>query len=187
MKFKLKEGLRIARLMMVLSSLSPLFLLWAIRGNKATPDWLLWILCAGFVIIPNFFLWWRIHTAKNPKERDMKTIVVENADDHREHLLVYLFATLIPLYDANIGNGRDFAATLAALIFIVFLFWHLNLHYMNIFFAIIGYHVFTISPRKDEQSIQGMIPIVLLTKRPYLKEGTKLDTFRISNTVFIES
>jgi hypothetical protein len=33
-----REGLKVARLMMVLSSISPLFLLWAIRGSKLLPD-----------------------------------------------------------------------------------------------------------------------------------------------------
>lgn len=184
MKTEPKEGLRIARLMMVLSSLSPLFLLWAIRGNKSTPDWLLWCLCAGFVIVPNLILWLRIQIAKNRK--DQKRIEVGNADDHREHLLVYLFAMLIPLYDANIGNGRDLGATLAALVFIVFLFWHLNLHYMNVVFAIFGYRVYTITPEKGDQQLQSPTPIVLLTKRPYLKKDSQLTAFRISNTVFFE-
>jgi hypothetical protein len=33
-----REGLRAARLLMVLSSISPLFILWAIRGNSLIPD-----------------------------------------------------------------------------------------------------------------------------------------------------
>jgi len=32
------EGLKTARLLMVLSSVSPLFILWAIRGNSLIPD-----------------------------------------------------------------------------------------------------------------------------------------------------
>ena len=33
-----REGLKAARLLMVLSSISPLFILWAIRGNSLIPD-----------------------------------------------------------------------------------------------------------------------------------------------------
>jgi len=33
------EGLKIARLLMVLSSISPLFVLWAIRGNSILIPW----------------------------------------------------------------------------------------------------------------------------------------------------
>jgi len=32
------EGLRVARLLMVLSSISPLYILWAIRGNSLIID-----------------------------------------------------------------------------------------------------------------------------------------------------
>ena len=32
------EGLKTARLLMVLSSILPLFILWAIRGNRLIPD-----------------------------------------------------------------------------------------------------------------------------------------------------
>jgi len=78
------------------------------------------------------------------KRGTLRTIDVERAEDHRDHLLVYLFAVLLPLFDANIGRARDSAATILAFVFVVFLFWHLNLHYMNVFFAIAGYRVFTI-------------------------------------------
>jgi hypothetical protein len=50
--------------MMVLSSFSPLFILWALRGNKEVSDLYLIPICALFVIIPNLFLWQRITVAK---------------------------------------------------------------------------------------------------------------------------
>jgi hypothetical protein len=31
----------------------------------------------------------------------------------------------------------------------VFLFWHLNLHYMNLLFAALGFRVFTVYPPAD--------------------------------------
>ena len=58
------EGLKAARLLMVLSSISPLFILWAIRGNSLVPDrWFIGF-CILMVIVPNAFLWLRIRTAK---------------------------------------------------------------------------------------------------------------------------
>ena len=65
-------------------------------------------------------------------QSDKRELTVGTADDHRDHILVYLFAMLLPFYSEDIGTWRDFGATLAALAFIVFLFWHLNLHYMNL-------------------------------------------------------
>src|SRR5262249_19067558 len=95
-----------------------------------------------------------------------------------------LFAMLIPLYDANVGSLRDAAATIIAFVFIVFLFWHLNLHYMNVLFALFGYRVFTIRPLAS--AIGGREPFVLLTTRSSLPAGVQVDAYRISDTVYFE-
>ena len=55
-----REGLKAARLLMVLSSISPLFILWAIRGNSLVPDRYFIGFCALMVFVPNAFLWLRI-------------------------------------------------------------------------------------------------------------------------------
>ncbi len=65
------EGLKTARLLMVLSSISPLFIVWAIRGNRLIPDGYFVSFCALMVLAPNAFLWVRIQTAKGlRKTRD---------------------------------------------------------------------------------------------------------------------
>lgn len=178
------EGLRIARLLMVLSSISPLFVLWAIRGGTPLPDGWFIALCLLMVLGPNAFLSLRIGTAKKLKEQ--REIVVGTFEDHRDHILVYLFAMLLPFYAADLGQWRDFAAGLAALVFIIFLFWHLNLHYMNIWFAWKGYRVFTIYPPADENLFSGKGGLVLITKRVGLTPGERLAAFRISDTVYLE-
>src|ERR1700756_3274350 len=155
------EGLKVARLLMVLSSASPLFILWAIRGSKILPDLYLLSFCGVMVVFPNLFLWLRIRTAQKLQEK--RELVIGSAEDHRDHLLVYLFAILLPFYPIDTGTWRDLAALLAALGFVVFLFWHLNLHYMNVIFAIRGYRVFTISPPKENNPFSGRSSLVLLT------------------------
>ncbi len=75
------EGLKLARLFMVLSGMSPLFILWAIKGNKIVPDGHLMSVCAALVLIPNLVLWLRIRTAI--QQNDLRDIVVEKAEDHR--------------------------------------------------------------------------------------------------------
>jgi hypothetical protein len=173
-----REGLPFVRLMMIVSSLTPLFVLWAVRGMQPVPD--KWLIAASIALIlfPNAVLLIRLTVATSRADRH--TLAVESADDHRDYLLVYLFAMLIPLFDANIGKPRDSAATVIALLFVVFVFWHLNLHYMNVFFALFGYKVFTIRASADA------VPMVLLTQRDTLNPGTKVQAFRLSNTVFIE-
>jgi hypothetical protein len=179
------EGLKIARLLMVLSGISPLFILWAIKGTKIVPDGYLLAFCSLMVILPNLFLWLRIRAAK--KHRVQKELVVGSAEDHRDHLLVYLFAMLLPLYPIDTGTWRDFAALFSALTFVIFLFWHMNLHYMNIVFAIREYRVFTILPPKDDNPFSGRTSLVLITPRTCVLAGDRVIAYRLSDTVFFEA
>jgi hypothetical protein len=179
-------GLRIARLLMVVSSLSPLFVLWAIRGTRSVPDtW--WIAgCVALVVLPNAALYWRWRVAH--RRGDQRTIFVGSARDQSEHLLVYLFAMLIPLYDANLGEPRDVAAVVAAFVFVSLLFWHMNLHYMNLLFAVFGYRVFTVVPLtgSSADAPPSDRSVVVLSKRHVFPPATQLTLVRLSDTVFVE-
>jgi hypothetical protein len=179
------QGLKTARLLMVLSSISPLFVLWAIRGSSLLPD--RWLVggCGALVVLPNLFLWWRLRTAQKNDEK--RTVTVGQAEDHRDHILVYLFAMLLPFYSEEISTWRYLSSTLAALMFIVFLFWHLNLHYMNLFFAIKGYRVFTITPPDDGNPLTGRESFVLITRRVWLRPNQQLSAYLLSETVYMES
>ncbi|MBK6660060.1 MAG: hypothetical protein IPG43_18795 [Proteobacteria bacterium] len=178
------EGLKAARLLMVLSSISPLFILWAIRGNCLVQDRYFIGFCALMVLLPNAFLWLRARTAK--RNNDRREVTIGTSDDHRDHILVYLFAMLLPFYSEDLGTLRDLAATLAALSFIVFLFWHLNLHYMNLAFAVLGYRVFTVYPPADGNPLTGRARCAVITRRINLSPNEKLTTYRLSDTVYLE-
>lgn len=178
------EGLRIARLLMVLSSISPLFILWAIRGNNLIPDRYLISCCAVMVVAPNGFLWLRLRVAK--KLQETRELTVGKADDHRDHVLAYLFAILLPFYRQDVASWRYFGATVAALAFIVFLFWHLNLHYMNLLFAMRGYRVFTVYPPSDGNPLSGRARFALITHRASLSSGECITAYRLSDTVYLE-
>jgi len=169
---------------MVLSSISPLFILWGIRGSKAIPDVYFIPFCAVMVVVPNLILFLRLKTAKRLQET--RELVIGTAEDHRGHLLVYLFAMLLPLYATDIGDPRDMAAALAAVAFIIVLFYRLNLHYMNIVFAAMSYHVFTVQPPADAP-IKGKVSIVLVTRRPAVVRGDRVIAYRISDTVYMEA
>jgi hypothetical protein len=178
------EGLKLARLLMVLSSISPLFILWAIRGNSLIPDHYFIAFCMLMVIVPNAFLWLRIQIAI--RQADKREITVGTADDHRDHILVYLFAMLLPFYSEDLGSWRYLFASFAALAFIVFLFWHLNLHYMNLLFAALGLRVFTIYPPADHNPLTGRTRYAVITRRVSLVPGDRIIAYRLSDTVYLE-
>ena len=179
-----QDGLRLARLLMVIGSLSPLFILWAIRGTRDVPDkW--WAgFCAFCVVAPNLMLYarWRIAHRRN----DHRVILVQSAKDQSEHLLVYLFAMLIPLFGVDLGGLRDTIAVLVAFAFVVFVFWHMNLHYMNVIFALFGYKVFTVDAAAPAGRPASAGTVVVLSKRTAIASQTQLDAIRLSNTVFVE-
>jgi hypothetical protein len=177
------RGLPIARLLFVIGSLAPLFLLWAIRGAPPVPDCYWVAICLGLATIPNLVLLWRWRTAK--RANDHRMLIVAAARDQSGDLLVYLFAMLLPLYTANLANARELFSVAAAFVFIVFLFWHMNLHYMNIVFAMIGYRAYTVEMGPRQGTPGGAV--VLLSKRiapPAI--GASIDGLRLSDTVFVE-
>jgi hypothetical protein len=180
-----REGLSTARLLMVLGSISPLFILWAFRGSKLICDQWLIPICLAMVVLPNFFLWWRLRTAQRLNEK--RSLVIGRAEDHRDHLLVYLFAMLLPFYSQDIDTWRNLWSTLVALMFIVFLFWHLNLHYMNLFFALKRYHVFTVYAPADGNPLTGRTSFALVTRCVALTEGERISAYVLSDTVYLET
>ena len=107
-------------------------------------------------------------------------------DDSRQHLLVYLCANLLPFYNTDIDNYRDLTAMAVALGFIVFLFWHLRLNYINILFAVAGYRVFTVYPPLDGNLYTGREPFMLITTRHHLCEHENINAHRITDAVYLE-
>ncbi|WP_108398373.1 hypothetical protein [Devosia submarina] len=182
------EGLGFVRFVLVWSSLSPVFLLWSIRGVDAVADYI-WIpLCLLFFALPSAILliiFWRSRSSKN-----VKTVEIETARDQREHLLTYLFAMLIPLFDANLGGMRDVVAVAFALLFVMFLFWHMRLHYMNLIFALCGYRIYTVEAKPgiggQERQSSRMGTYVVISKRQYLPESSALTGYRLGGNVLVD-
>lgn len=182
------EGLGFVRFILVWSSLSPVFLLWSIRGVDAVDD-AVWIpACLALFVLPTAILYWIFRRAR--KSENVKTIDVVSARDQREHLLTYLFAMLIPLFDVNLGGVRDIFAVSFALAFVIFLFWHMRLHYMNLIFAIWGYRIYTVEAKigtkeLDREQIR-LMTFAVISRRHYLPEGSSLTGYRLGGNVLVD-
>lgn len=185
---KIQQGLGGVRFVLVWSSLSPVFLLWAIRGVESVPD-KIWVpACILMFLLPTILLVMFFRRAK--RHQNDKTITVHSAKDQREHLLTYLFAMLIPLFDANLGGYRDLTAIFVALLFVLFLFWHMRLHYMNLFFAMCGYRIFTVEAVSGTETSEGaslnLVTYAVLSKRHNLVPGKPLTGWRIGGNVIVD-
>ena len=179
-----QEGLNLLRFILVLSSISPLFVLWAVKGIALLPDVYFVPCCLILAIIPTLVLYRREKTAR--KQQDTHTLPIGRVEDHRGHILVYLFAMLLPFYTQDVNSWREFASLILALSFIVFLFWHLNFHYLNILFAIRGFHVFTVHPPPQDNQYANVDSYILITRRRSFRTGQLIVGLRLSNTVYLE-
>ena len=179
-----REGLSFLRIILVLSSFAPLFILWAVKGVDFLPAWYFEIACSILAIVPSLILFCRESIAK--AQEDTRPLVVGEVEDHRGHILVYLFATLLPFYGQDVCNLKELIALFLALVFIVFLFWHLNLHYINILFALRGYHIFMVHSRQQESEHADIGNYILITRRRGLPIGLRIVGLRITNSVYLE-
>ena len=118
--------------------------------------------------------------------QDRRQLTIGPHEDSRKHLLVYLFATLLPFYRTSISGYRDFLAMILALTVIVSLFLYLRLHYVNIYFAMAGYRAYTVHSPDGDNPYTGTEPIVLLSSRHILHEGQDITAHRITDTVYLE-
>ena len=178
------EGLKILRFLMVLSSISPLFILWAIRGTTLIPDVYFISGCLLLATVPTLTLIFREVIAK--KRDDTRSMVAGHVEDHRAHILAYLFAMLLPFYRQNVDSWRDFGALLAALIFIIFLFWHLRLHYMNVIFALRRYHILTIYPPDTTNPYADRHSYILITRNRGFAPRERIVAYRLTNGLYME-
>ena len=170
------------------SSLSPVFLLWAIRGIDLIDDYY-WIpACLAMFAIPTITL--AVVQRYQTKIDNTQTITVVGVREEREHLLTYLFAMLIPLFDANLEGTRDLMAVAAAFIFVLLLFWHMRLHYMNVYFALRGYRIFTVevelSTSVNNRVRKTLKTFAVLSKRHYVPENDQLIGIRLGGDVLID-
>lgn len=179
-----KEGLGAGRVMMTLASMGPLFVLWAIRGTPLLSN--LWTIVSVvlLILVPHVYLVFRLRVAQ--RQRDTREIIPGQVEDNRSRILLYLFAVLFPLYSFPLDSWRALLAALVAVLFMIFVFLHLNLHHMNVLFAIAGYRVFTAYGPRDQNIVSGRHPIILITKRQFVDAHERVTAYRLSGSVFLE-
>ncbi|TMU20391.1 hypothetical protein E0L35_16340 [Halomonas sp. ATBC28] len=162
-----KEPFLFLRIMMAVSSLSPLFILIAAKGSELIKDIILFPACLTLTTLPTFFLVLRFYISS--KNEDRVVLEVNHVENSRDHLLIYLFAVLVPLFQADLNSVRSIFLLISVFSFVLFLFVHLRLYYANVFFAALGYKVYTLTLSNGRR-------VALLSKRE------KIETSRVTAT-----
>lgn len=195
------EGPLLHRLLLVLSSMSPLFLLWAIRGPEMMPErrFLLWsipgtkvmperpflVICVALIVLPN--AWLAVLIARAVRNKIQRTIVVGDTDDHRQDIISYLFAMVLTFYAADLSDGRAVLATVAAFLIVVVLFTSLNFHYMNVVAAVLGYHCIQVHTAENGDTAASAPSFMVVVKKARLRPGSRFTGYIISPTVLLEA
>jgi hypothetical protein len=180
-----EDKLGFVRLMMVLSSLSPLFALWGVRGLPLLRDRYFLPICACIIVLPNAILLYRVYRAAQSKDTQVR--VIGPWEDHKDHLFVYLFAVVLPIYPVSLSSGREVAASILMIILVVFLFWKLGLHYVNIWFALLGFQLFSINAPPTNNPYSGREAFILLSRRRYLDVGSNIRVVRLGRSLYMEN
>jgi hypothetical protein len=170
------------RFILVLACMSPLFILLAIRGMGSIPFVFYFPACLFFAIAPNLYLLYRIYIAK--KNNDRKNITIHAHSDNKDQLLTYIFAMLIPLYQASFSSINDLYAALCALIFVIYIFYHMELYYMNFWFALFDYRVLTIEA--DPSTSIFSTKHVLITKKKTIIKDSTITPLRITDFLLFD-
>lgn len=169
-----KEPFLFLRVMMAVSSLSPLFLLIAAKGSKLITDIILFPICLTLIAFPTFFLALRFYIST--KNEDRAVLDVKLVENSRDHLLIYLFAVLVPLFQAELDSVRSVFLLISVFSLVLFLFVHLRLYYANVFFAALGYKVYTLTLNDGSR-------VALLSKKEKI-DASKITTYRITNFLY---
>lgn len=181
------DGLTLVRLALVVSALSPVFLLWAIRGVSVVSDHI-WIpVCLGLFAAPNlivWFIWERAISLKNEK-----TITVSKSSEQKDYLITYLLAVTIPIYQNDISSFRGVIAASLIFLFVTYIFWWVKLGYINVIFAIMGYRVHTLDSTApgDRGGPVRITTYVLISKREHIPPGSVVTGLRLGGDVLLES
>ena len=166
---------------MILASLSPVFIVWAIVGMDKIEDSVFVPICILLAAVPHYFIIRRIKIAL--KTASEKEITIEDAKDSREQLLTYFMPLVLPIMAVSFSSWRGFYATLFLFAIMAFASWHLRVFYVNVFFAIFGYRIFRITQPESKLS-HGIDERMLITKHIQLDKGAKLCVVNLGGNVY---
>lgn len=180
-----KEGFLIMRLALVLWSLSPVFIVWAIRGSKlVSQQWLTGMALFAVVVPAVVFFSRYIRICNATLGGNLVILTVRRLTDRREHLLSYLFPLVLSFWSVDFTTVRELLAFGTVMLFTAIAFWHLQLIYVNLWFALLGYRSVQVEPKGGGGL--SLRPIIVLTKNYRLREGEEIKALRLTNNLFIE-
>jgi len=164
----------LTRLVLFLSSYSPLFVLLVIRNNNASHYVAvgLLVLAGGSFLVLAAFLWRVQHFESHE-------VAVSTVEPRGTETMGYIMTYLIPFLDIDLAKTPDIISLGLLLAVLGLLYTNSNLIHVNPMLAFFGYKIF------DTTVDQGK-PSALVTRKAYVRSGTKLNVISMGDYVLIE-
>lgn len=169
---------------MALGGLAPLFLLWAIRGTSLVPRLNFILIMLALAALPNLYVYWRI--TRESKRKYTSGLKIVSFEDKKDGVLIYLVSILLPFYSSSMSTWPELISSVAALVFIVVVFIYLDLHYVNIMFAITRFNIFLVRPDGVVKNTSSRHNVIVITKQTDLREGSIIQTQKVTSRIYVE-
>ena len=172
------------RLLLVVSSLAPVFVLLAIRGQSPIPEKYHLLIMLTLAVAPSFVLIIRIRTAA--RHMEARNIKIGTSNSQRSNIVSYLLAVLLPFVGVSSAEWRNFAASIATVAFIILVLWLMKFHYLNILFELLNRRTFEIVPPDTDNSFADTSPRVVITWRKSLSGIKSVYALKLTDSVYWE-
>ncbi|MCI5543852.1 MAG: hypothetical protein MR368_00030 [Azospirillum sp.] len=175
-----EKGLKLLRFLLLISSTSPVFALLAIKGsdfNMKNYDSIYSVIMWTIVILSFLPLLIRYNIAKDEK---IKLTINTNITACVEEYSTYILSIALPLCQNDLISTKQLPFFIAIIIFILVVFYIFNLYYLNIFFYILGYKLYKVTPDNTHS-------YVIISKKEIQElRGKDILTIRLTDSLFFE-
>lgn len=162
------------RVVLFLSSYTPLFLIMAVKYGMAHHYFGLSMLLLSVVSVGILLVY--LSTAATLA---IDQVVVEKISGKDTEAMSYIVTYLIPFLDIKIDKPSNFISLLLLFIVVGVLYVHSNLIYINPTLNMLSYHLFEIE-------LQGGKTAALLSKRGFVERGSTIAVTSLGEQVLLE-
>jgi hypothetical protein len=141
-------------------------------------------LATATILGPAVIFLWRIRKVKSSSTGgSIEELTVRRLTDRREHLLSYLFPLVMSSWQFDFKSSRELIACLFVMLFTGIAFWHLQLTYVNLWFAIAGFR--SVQVERNSACNHPLRPVILLTRCTRLSENDTVEAYRLTNSLYL--
>jgi len=163
-----------ARLVLFVSAYAPLLALFAILDSFG-PGWPS-VLCAAVAVLGVVGLW-GVWTLVGRSAGDWQ--VLESSRNRDSDMMAFFVTYVVPFAAAQDASGRTRIALGVFAVVVAALYVRSSIFYVHPLLLLAGYHVF-------EATTQAGIPVILITRRRYLRQRETVWTTLVAPAVYLE-